>query len=347
MCCPRARQRNQAISVVTTANVPLHCWDETRKSTLRATANQSLTGSPLLVTVQVRPCCVAPSQTRRCHSPYRHQVTGGAACGSISASAARRSASPVAVVVTVPTSRPLRFSIRAWLMKHSRASLPNPLRNRRASGRWSRHACHCRAARRENPAHRCDPGPEDHRAVFLSKAFQACPGVQLSTRTSVPHPELKAVPIRLKSVGANLMAVCSKRTYLSAPERTASASIFAVHSWPETVDVACDQAKREKACGIAPVARLLACARTARAGSANEANPGITSCPLCQCPACHCCVLGSAKGDALQLDRRTTRNAKHHVCRLGRCVRADMGADQGTLVTELIAGTNRGSRCAA
>jgi hypothetical protein len=57
-------------------------------------------------------------------------------------SAAHRSAWPVAVVVTAPTISPLRFSIRAWPIKHSRASLPNPpafagagfLRNKRVSG---------------------------------------------------------------------------------------------------------------------------------------------------------------------------------------------------------------------
>jgi hypothetical protein len=54
--------------------------------------------------------------------------------GWISVSAAHRSAWPVAVVVTAPTIRALRFSISAWPMKHSRASLPKPLRNRRASG---------------------------------------------------------------------------------------------------------------------------------------------------------------------------------------------------------------------
>jgi hypothetical protein len=50
------------------------------------------------------------------------------ACGSISASAAKRSAWPEAQVVTAPTIRPLRFSTSAWPIKHSRASLPGPLR---------------------------------------------------------------------------------------------------------------------------------------------------------------------------------------------------------------------------
>jgi hypothetical protein len=39
---------------------------------------------------------------------------GGVASGSISASAARRSVWPEAVVVTAPTIRPLRFSISAY-----------------------------------------------------------------------------------------------------------------------------------------------------------------------------------------------------------------------------------------
>jgi uncharacterized protein with beta-barrel porin domain len=45
-----------------------------------------------------------------------------------------RSAWPEARVVTAPTIKPLRFSISAWPTKHSRASLPGPLRRRRASG---------------------------------------------------------------------------------------------------------------------------------------------------------------------------------------------------------------------
>jgi len=49
---------------------------------------------------------------------------GRSAGGPISAKAARRSAWPEARVVTAPTTKPLRFSTRAWPIKHSRASLP-------------------------------------------------------------------------------------------------------------------------------------------------------------------------------------------------------------------------------
>ena len=95
----------------------------------------------------------------------------------------------------------------------------------------------------------------------------------ISTRTSVPHIEVKAVPIRLLSVGGNLTLERSRRSNLPPPLRTASASISAVHVCPATRESrARDQPQREKPCAIAPVTKLRACALAAIAGNASGAK---------------------------------------------------------------------------
>src|SRR5271169_1770998 len=99
--------------------------------------------------------------------------------GAIRVRAARRSAWPEARVVTAPTIRPLRFSISAWPMKHSRASLPGPLRKRRASGSVVE-ACVSFLRRspwksRSRVAARCG---RLARAVLRAKALQARPHLQ-------------------------------------------------------------------------------------------------------------------------------------------------------------------------
>src|SRR6202011_5121203 len=97
--------------------------------------------------------------------------------------------------------------------------------------------------------------------------------------TSVPQSEVYVVPKRLKSVGGNLTLVRSSRLKVPTPRFTASASMSAVHVCPSIAKLACDQAQREKACAIAPVTKLRACALCAIAGSGSGAEPGTSYCP--------------------------------------------------------------------
>ena len=71
------------------------------------------------------------------------------------------------------------------------------------------------------------------------------------------------------------------RTNFPVPRRTASASMSAVHGCPRTANVARAQSQRLKACAIAPVTPLRACAFAAIAGKDNGGSPCITSWPSC------------------------------------------------------------------
>ena len=169
----------------------------------------------------------------------------------------------------------------------------------------------------------------------------------ISTRTSVPHSDVKTVPIRLKSVGGNLTLVRSRRANLPAPLRTASASISAVHACPATVNVACDHAQREKLCVIAPVTKLRACAHAATAGSASGASPGMIELPVFPARLRPLPALGSvgamphnSSAAGHSPNRNTTRAASAAAC-------VPTWAPIEALVAELISGTQRGLRWAA
>src|ERR1700730_13480199 len=100
------------------------------------------------------------------------------------------------------------------------------------------------------------------------------------------------LPKRLLSVGGNFTPVRPRRAYLPPPLRTASASISAVHVCPATGKVARDHPQREKACAMAPVTKLRACALAAIMGNDSGAKPGICRCPSFQRAASHCLAVG-------------------------------------------------------
>src|ERR1700682_3199601 len=150
------------------------------------------------------------------------------------------------------------------------------------------------------------------------------------------------LPKRLLSVGGNLTLVRSRRTNLPAPLRTASASISAVHVCPATGKAARDQPQREKACAMAPVTKLRACALAAIMRNDSAAKPAISGCPSFQRAASHCLAVGlvgaiphrsSAAGHKPK--RNMTRAASAAAC---VPIWAPVEAD----VALLIAGTQRG-----
>jgi hypothetical protein len=78
---------------------------------------------------------------------------------TIISSAAARSAVPVAFVNVAATMSPLRFSISAWPMKLSLASLPPPCDRVVPRDLCSRHVWRCWASRRGSRARHCGQVP--------------------------------------------------------------------------------------------------------------------------------------------------------------------------------------------
>src|SRR5882724_2167409 len=150
------------------------------------------------------------------------------------------------------------------------------------------------------------------------------------------------LPKRLLSVGGNFTPTRSRRAYLPPPLRTASASISAVHVCPETGKVARDHPQREKACAMAPVTSLRACALAAIMGNDSGAKPGIGRCPSFQHAASHCLALGSV-GAMPHRSSAAGHNPKRKITRAASaaaCV--PTCAPFEAKVALLIAGTQRG-----
>src|SRR5258705_12693783 len=155
------------------------------------------------------------------------------------------------------------------------------------------------------------------------------------------------LPKRLLSVGGNFTLVRSRRAYLPPPLRTASASISAVHVCPETGKVARDHPQREKACAMAPVTPLRACAFAATAGKGSGASPGMISCPSFHCAFAHSLAVGpvgamphSSSAAGHKPKRKMTRAASAAAC-VPTCAPFEAN------VALLIAGTQRGFFAAA
>ena len=137
------------------------------------------------------------------------------------------------------------------------------------------------------------------------------------------------------------------RTNLPVPRRTASASMSEFHGCPPTANVALAQAQRLKACAIAPVTPLLACAFAAIAGKANGGSPCITSWPSCHRALLHSLALRpfgaiphSSSAAGQRPKRKMTRAASAVAC-------VPTWAPVEAAVAALMAGTQRGLRAAA
>src|SRR3984893_3802476 len=150
------------------------------------------------------------------------------------------------------------------------------------------------------------------------------------------------LPKRLLSVGGNFTLERSRRAYSPLPLRTASASISALHVCPPMGKGARDHPQREKACAMAPVTKLRACALAAIMGNDSGAKPGICRCPSFQRAASHCLAVGlvgaiphrsSAAGHKPK--RNMTRAASAAAC-------VPICAPFEANVALLIAGTQRG-----
>src|SRR5712675_1539960 len=147
------------------------------------------------------------------------------------------------------------------------------------------------------------------------------------------------LPKRLLSVGGNFTLVRLRRAYLPPPLRTANASISAVHVRPATGKVARENPQREKACAMAPVTPLRACAFAATAA--------MISCPSFHCAFAHSLAFGSvgaiphsSSAAGHKPKRKMTRAASAAAC-VPTCAPFEAN------VALLIAGTQRGFFAAA
>ena len=132
---------------------------------------------------------------------------------------------------SAPTISPLRFSISAWPMKQSFASLPRPLRYSRASGSVVEACVSFVRFCRGSPARRCAPvRAARRRAVLRPEALRAGPGLE----QRAVHREVLArqQPLHLRqrparrpgSVGGDLarqqpVAVLGERASHPRPDR--------------------------------------------------------------------------------------------------------------------------------
>ncbi len=138
---------------------------ERRPLSFRATCGVTLLSRSSATKSSVSKALSVPTVTR-----WARPAWGSIRCRAAKppGTSSRGSAWPEARVATAPTIRPWRFSISAWPMKQSLASLPRPLRYSRASGSvveawvslrrfWPRKSCSAVAARIGRRAGEVDP----------------------------------------------------------------------------------------------------------------------------------------------------------------------------------------------